>query len=69
VLSLQEAAGHPHLTGRGTYTEAYGITQPAPAPRFSDTPGTLRRPPAVPGAHTPDVARDWGVPELLKDHH
>ncbi|MGW0337411.1 CaiB/BaiF CoA transferase family protein [Streptomyces sp. NPDC003011] len=68
VLSLREAAGHRHLKGRGTYTEAYGITQPAPAPRFSDTPGTLRLPPAVPGAHTPDVARDWDVPELLKDH-
>ncbi|MFG2512437.1 CaiB/BaiF CoA transferase family protein [Streptomyces sp. NPDC048584] len=68
VLSLREAADHPHLTGRGTYTEAYGVTQPAPAPRFSDTPGTLRLPPAVPGAHTPDVAHDWDVPELLKDH-
>ncbi|MFF1923917.1 CaiB/BaiF CoA transferase family protein [Streptomyces sp. NPDC058221] len=68
VLSLHEAAGHPHLTGRGTYTEAHGIIQPAPAPRFSDTPGTLRLPPAAPGAHTPDVARDWDVPELLKDH-
>ncbi|QKW04334.1 CaiB/BaiF CoA-transferase family protein [Streptomyces sp. NA02536] len=68
VLSLRDAAGHPHLTARGTYTEAYGITQPAPAPRFSDTPGTLRLPPAVPGAHTRDVARDWDVPELLKDH-
>lgn len=67
VLSLHEAAGHRHLTERGTYTEAHGITQPAPAPRFSDTPGTLRLPPAVPGAHTPDVARDWDVPELLKE--
>ncbi|MFI8288226.1 CaiB/BaiF CoA transferase family protein [Streptomyces sp. NPDC085614] len=67
VLSLHEAAGHRHLTGRGTYPEAYGITQPAPAPRFSDTPGTLRLPPALPGAHTSEVARDWGVPELLKD--
>ncbi|MGW0940420.1 CaiB/BaiF CoA transferase family protein [Streptomyces sp. NPDC002666] len=69
VLSLHEAARHRHLAGRGTYTEAYGITQPAPAPRFSDTPGTLRLPPAVPGAHTPDVARDWDVPELLKEHY
>ncbi|MFG2948063.1 CaiB/BaiF CoA transferase family protein [Streptomyces adustus] len=68
VLSLHEAAGHRHLAARGTYTEAYGITQPAPAPRFSHTPGTLRLPPAVPGAHTPDVARDWDLPELLKDH-
>ncbi|MFH9569789.1 CaiB/BaiF CoA transferase family protein [Streptomyces sp. NPDC017454] len=67
VLSLREAAGHPHLTGRGTYTEAHGVTQPAPAPRFSATPGTLRLPPAVPGAHTADVARDWDMPELLKD--
>nr|WP_246574803.1 CaiB/BaiF CoA-transferase family protein [Streptomyces genisteinicus] len=67
VLSLREASAHPHLAARGTYTEAHGITQPAPAPRFSSTPGTLRRPPAAPGAHTPEVARDWGVPELLKD--
>ncbi|WP_030872010.1 CaiB/BaiF CoA transferase family protein [Streptomyces sp. NRRL S-37] len=68
VLSLHEAAGHRHLTGRGTYTQAYGITQPAPAPRFSATPGTLRLPPAAPGAHTSDVARDWDVPELTEDH-
>ncbi|MGW0601161.1 CaiB/BaiF CoA transferase family protein [Streptomyces sp. NPDC002776] len=68
VLSLHEAAGHRRLAGRGTCTEAYGSTQPAPAPRFSATPGTLRLPPAVPGAHTPDVARDRDVPELLKDH-
>ncbi|MEV5518462.1 CaiB/BaiF CoA-transferase family protein [Streptomyces flaveolus] len=66
VLSLREAAGHPHLTERGTYTEAHGVTQPAPAPRFSATPGTLRLPPAVPGAGTADVARDWDLPELLK---
>ncbi|MGV9941609.1 CaiB/BaiF CoA transferase family protein [Streptomyces sp. NPDC003401] len=68
VLSLHEAAGHRHLGARGTYTEAHGVTQPAPAPRFSGTPGSLRLPPAVPGAHTADVARDWGVPDLLKDH-
>ncbi|MBZ6138263.1 CaiB/BaiF CoA transferase family protein [Streptomyces olivaceus] len=64
VLSLREAAAHPHLTGRGTYTQAHGVTQPAPAPRFSATPGTLRLPPAVPGAHTAEVARDWGLPHL-----
>lgn len=66
VLSLREAADHPHLTGRGTYTEAHGVTQPAPAPRFSATPGTLRLPPAVPGAHTADVARDWDLPHLIE---
>ncbi|MFK0170519.1 CaiB/BaiF CoA transferase family protein [Streptomyces sp. NPDC090306] len=64
VLSLSEAARHPHLAHRGTYTEAHGITQPAPAPRFSATPGALRRPPARPGAHNAEVARDWQVDAL-----
>ncbi|MFE6688488.1 CaiB/BaiF CoA transferase family protein [Streptomyces sp. NPDC057743] len=64
VLSLREAPGHPHLAARGTFTEHAGLTQPAPAPRFSATPGTLRRPPARPGADTEEVARDWRVPSL-----
>jgi alpha-methylacyl-CoA racemase len=65
VLSLREAAGHPHLAARGTFTESAGTVQPAPAPRFSATPGSLRRPPARPGAHTAEVARDWDTPALL----
>ncbi|WP_404816477.1 CaiB/BaiF CoA transferase family protein [Streptomyces thermolineatus] len=65
VLSLREATAHPHLAARGTFTGHAGITQPAPAPRFSATPGSLRRPPAVPGADTGSVARDWDVPALL----
>ncbi|MFC8449765.1 CaiB/BaiF CoA transferase family protein [Kitasatospora sp. NPDC057223] len=64
VLTMRQAAAHPHLVARGTYTEFAGITQPAPAPRFSATPGTLRRPPARPGADTADIARDWDVPGL-----
>ncbi|MFI6446725.1 CaiB/BaiF CoA transferase family protein [Kitasatospora sp. NPDC050543] len=64
VLTLRQSAGHEHLVARGTYAEIDGITQPAPAPRFSATPGTLRRPPARPGAHTAEVARDWSVPGL-----
>ncbi|MGI5340988.1 CaiB/BaiF CoA transferase family protein [Streptomyces sp. CA-181903] len=64
VLSLREAPRHPHLAARGTFADRDGIVQPAPAPRFSATPGALRRPPAPPGAHTEEVARDWGVPRL-----
>ncbi|GAA2748390.1 CaiB/BaiF CoA-transferase family protein [Kitasatospora cinereorecta] len=64
VLSMRQAAEHPHLTARGTYTTRQGRTQPAPAPRFSATPGALRRPPARPGEHTAEVARDWAVPGL-----
>ncbi|MGW6918405.1 CaiB/BaiF CoA transferase family protein [Kitasatospora sp. NPDC054939] len=64
VLSMRQAAAHPHLAARATYVEEGGITQPAPAPRFSATPGTLRRPPARPGADTAEIARDWGLPAL-----
>ncbi|KQX50898.1 MULTISPECIES: CaiB/BaiF CoA-transferase family protein [unclassified Streptomyces] len=64
VLSLREAPSHPHLVARGTFTERDGIAQPAPAPRFSATPGTLRTGPALPGADTAAVARDWSVPAL-----
>lgn len=35
VLSFSEAPQHPHLQARGTYIEVDGVTQPAPAPRFS----------------------------------
>jgi len=65
VLSLGEAPHHPHLAARGTFTRHQGITQPAPAPRFSATPARIRSGPARPGAATADVARDWDVPRLL----
>ncbi|MFI7382259.1 CaiB/BaiF CoA transferase family protein [Streptomyces sp. NPDC049813] len=64
VLTLLEAPGHPHLAARGTFVDHGGLTQPAPAPRFSATPTAVRSGPARPGADTADVARDWGVPEL-----
>ncbi|MGK5631601.1 CoA transferase, partial [Streptomyces sp. URMC 123] len=54
----------PHLAARATFADHFGITQPAPAPRFSATPGAVRRAPARPGADTAEVARDWGVPSL-----
>ncbi|WP_406358189.1 CoA transferase [Streptomyces sp. NBC_01635] len=65
VLSLREAPHDPHLAARGTFTDHAGITQPAPAPRFSATPTSVRTGPARPGADTADVARDWDVPRLL----
>ncbi|MFE9116444.1 CaiB/BaiF CoA transferase family protein [Streptomyces sp. NPDC007172] len=64
VLSLKEAPHHPHLAARATFTAHGGMTQPAPAPRFSATPGSIHRSPALPGADTADVARDWDLPEL-----
>jgi alpha-methylacyl-CoA racemase len=66
VLSLREAPQHPHLAARGTFTDHGGITQPAPAPRFSATPTGIRGGPARPGGDTAGVARDWDVPDLMK---
>jgi len=37
VLSMTEAPLHPHNADRNTFIEAGGITQPAPAPRYSET--------------------------------
>jgi alpha-methylacyl-CoA racemase len=67
VLSLREAPSHPHLAARETFVDHGGLTQPAPAPRFSATPGAVRRPPAQPGADTAEVALDWDVPSIQED--
>jgi len=37
VLSLTEAPAHSHNIARGTFIDVDGVTQPAPAPRFSGT--------------------------------
>jgi len=60
VLSMAEAPAHPHNRHRKTFVERDGVTQPAPAPRFSRTPGAIRRPPSAPGADTVAALRDWG---------
>ena len=62
VLTMGEAAGHPHNMARGTFVELGGVTQPAPAPRFSRTEPTVERLPAHAGQHTCEVLADWGVP-------
>jgi alpha-methylacyl-CoA racemase len=61
VLTMDEAPQHPHIAHRGTFTEVAGLTQPAPAPRFSRTPGEIARPPAHAGQHTNEVLAEWGV--------
>jgi alpha-methylacyl-CoA racemase len=62
VLPMSEAFEHPHLVARGTYVERDGMTQPAPAPRFSRTPPTLTTPPPpTVGAHTREALAAWGI--------
>jgi alpha-methylacyl-CoA racemase len=37
VVSFAEAPKHPHNVARGSFVEAFGIVQPAPAPRYSES--------------------------------
>ena len=64
VVPLVEAYEHPHNVARGTYVERDGLTQPAPAPRFSATPATLTTPPAKPGADTKAALTAWGIDDV-----
>ena len=61
VLTMSEAAQHPHNVERQTFIELGGTVQPAPAPRFSRTAAEVTQLPAHPGEHTRDVLADWGV--------
>jgi alpha-methylacyl-CoA racemase len=60
VLSFAEAATHPHAVARAAHIDVDGVVQPAPAPRFSRTPGSVRGRPPERGAHGREALRDWG---------
>jgi alpha-methylacyl-CoA racemase len=47
VLTMAEAPNHPHMAARNIFIERHGVTQPAPAPRFSRTPSAIREPEKV----------------------
>jgi alpha-methylacyl-CoA racemase len=66
VLGLAAAVTHPHLSARSAYPSVDGITQPAPAPRFSRTSPVLGRPPARVGEHTVQALTDWGVADVAE---
>jgi alpha-methylacyl-CoA racemase len=54
VIALGDVPDHPQIKARNTYVEQDGLLQSAPAPRFSRTPGAIRR--ARNGA---DVLASW----------
>lgn len=61
VLSMDEAPKHPHNAERKTFVEAFGVTQPGPAPRFSRTAGAVGGAPALAGKQSEDVLKAWGI--------
>jgi alpha-methylacyl-CoA racemase len=60
VLTMDEAPAHAHNAARQTFVEVAGVTQPAPAPRFSATPGAIQGPPPKIGADNDAALGDWG---------
>ncbi len=65
VLDLSEAPAHPHMAAREIYVERFGVVQPAPAPRFSRTPGAIQGPPPAAGEGGMEMAQAWGVPQAI----
>ena len=60
VLSPAEAHGHPHNVARNAFIESGGAVQPAPAPRFSRTPGADPGPAPAAGEGADAALSDWG---------
>ncbi|MDT8333862.1 CaiB/BaiF CoA-transferase family protein [Roseomonas gilardii] len=60
ILNLDEVANHPHMAQRSSMIEVDGIMQPAPAPRFSRTPGKAR-PPIREDLTAANLLSEWSV--------
>ena len=60
VLAFSEARRDPHSVARNAFITLDGIEQPAPAPRFSRTPGTVRSAPPERGEGARAALADWG---------
>ncbi|WP_221350432.1 CaiB/BaiF CoA transferase family protein [Streptomyces beigongshangae] len=66
VLSLDEAARHPHLRARGTFLTDGPALEPAPAPRFEGAEAPRPAPAPVKGRHTREVLAEsgWSAAEI-----
>jgi alpha-methylacyl-CoA racemase len=60
VLTMDEAIEHPHIQARGVYIHVNGVAHPAPAPKLSRTPATIRSGSPHIGEHTSQVLSEWG---------
>jgi alpha-methylacyl-CoA racemase len=59
VLALGEAAAHPHNAARDAFVDVGGVSQPAPAPRFSRTPSAVQGPAPASAMGIEDVIARW----------
>ena len=61
VLTMSEAAQHPHNVARETFITVGGDTQPAPAPRYSGTGNAVPAPAPMPGDDTDAILESLGM--------
>jgi alpha-methylacyl-CoA racemase len=61
ALSIEESCTDAHVSARGVFVDVGGVAQPAPAPRFSRTPGAVQGPAAKPGEGGREALARWGV--------
>jgi crotonobetainyl-CoA:carnitine CoA-transferase CaiB-like acyl-CoA transferase len=65
VLSMAEAPHHPHLAARETFIDVNGVTQPAPAPRFSRSVPSMPTAPEEPNAQR--ALEGWLTAEEIRE--
>ena len=73
VLNLAEAPQHPHNKARASFVDFEGVTQPAPAPRFSRSQTGIQSAAAIAGEHSEEILKDWGfddhtIAELAREN-
>jgi alpha-methylacyl-CoA racemase len=61
VLTMSEAARHPHNMARETFVEVGGDVQPAPAPRYSATATGAPEPAPMPGDDSDAILASLGL--------
>ena len=68
VLTMAEAPAHPHMQARRVFVEIDGVTQPAPAPRFSrTTPADPTAPKAAADTPPAEALAGWRVADAIAE--
>ena len=61
VLSLSEAPKHHHMKARNSFIDIDGVIQPAPAPRFSNTPAQIRHSSVKAGENNEEICSKYDL--------
>ena len=61
VLDLEESKNHHHNVSRNAFVDMDGFNQPAPSPRFSNTPLNIKHNASEIGIDTVDVCSEFNL--------